>query len=211
MAERPSFGKRLAIGAALGAALGGTLYWAFERPMDVQAAEEVSAQDAAPVDDVLTGFDPAVLYWAPQIRIWSAEYGVQPQDVATLMQIESCGNPDAVSASGARGLFQVMPIHLVGSETSEDLLDPEFNAEKGLTYFAGLVAAANSDFQEAYADYNGGPNTPHENRSEETQRYMDWMKMRNPRKREAVLQAWYNAGGASLCGDAQEVLGLRLP
>ena len=56
-------------------------------------------------------FSPQIQHWAPQIVTWSAQYGLDPDIVATIMQIESCGDPQAVSNAGAQGLFQVSRTH----------------------------------------------------------------------------------------------------
>ena len=52
-------------------------------------------------------FAPGVRHWSTQIRKWAKEYDLPPNLVATVMQIESCGNPLAQSPDGAAGLFQV--------------------------------------------------------------------------------------------------------
>ena len=63
-----------------------------------------------------TLFTPEIQFWAASLKRWSSEHGVDVNLAATVMQIESCGNPDARSSSGAMGLFQVMPFHFLGNE-----------------------------------------------------------------------------------------------
>src|SRR3972149_6264675 len=58
-------------------------------------------------------FTPEVQHCADKIQGWSASAGIDPNLVATVMQIESCGDPQALSRSGAMGLFQVMPYHFI--------------------------------------------------------------------------------------------------
>src|ERR1051326_70323 len=58
----------------------------------------VSASTLSPV------FTPEVQHWATPIMNWAAPYKLDPNLVATVMQIESCGAPHAVSSSGAQGL-----------------------------------------------------------------------------------------------------------
>jgi hypothetical protein len=70
-------------------------------------------------------FSPQVLAWEPEILRWSSGFGLDPDLVATVMQIESCGDRNAVSRSGAQGLFQVMPFHF---SAGEDKRNPEVNA-----------------------------------------------------------------------------------
>ncbi|NIS82480.1 MAG: hypothetical protein GTO14_20255, partial [Anaerolineales bacterium] len=38
-------------------------------------------------------FTPEVLYWSADILTWAAEYELNPNLVATVIQIESCGHP----------------------------------------------------------------------------------------------------------------------
>lgn len=56
-------------------------------------------------------FTPEVDYWAAAISRWANASNLDPNLVAVVMQIESCGNPSARSSAGAMGLFQVMPFH----------------------------------------------------------------------------------------------------
>jgi soluble lytic murein transglycosylase-like protein len=52
-------------------------------------------------------FRPEVQYWSGAIQTWATSTGLDPNLVATVMQIESCGDPLARSRAGAMGLFQV--------------------------------------------------------------------------------------------------------
>src|SRR5450759_1540101 len=51
-------------------------------------------------------FTPEVQFWAGRIQSWASAAGLDPNLAATVMQIESCGDPLALSRSGAMGLFQ---------------------------------------------------------------------------------------------------------
>jgi soluble lytic murein transglycosylase-like protein len=149
-------------------------------------------------------FSPEVLRWENNIQRWSAGYGLDPNLVATVIQIESCGNPSAESPAGARGLFQVMPDHF---SKGEDSFDPETNARRGMEYLATALLRSGGDIGQALAGYNGGHgvigNIPAD-WSPETQRYVYWGtgiyeaakkgKNENPR-----LFEWLRAGGANLC------------
>ncbi len=170
----------------------------------------------------LAGFDRAVFYWRQKIVEWGQTYGVDPVDVATLMEIESCGNPTAVSPSGALGLFQVMPQwHLEPGETPTMLLDADFNAQKGLVYFHTLRDQS-GDLGQAYVGYNGGASAMglsyeewvvkfDKRKADELDRYRTWSGIRVEATAGAemnVQKAWYEAGGASLCVKAADALGL---
>lgn len=102
-------------------------------------------------------FSPEVRQWAPAITKWAEAYGLDPNAVATIMQIESCGDPRAVSSAGARGLFQVMPFHFTAGE---DPFDPETNARRGLAYFVERLQQTGADVGRAFAGYNGGQRGP---------------------------------------------------
>ena len=65
-------------------------------------------------------FTPEVQHWADKIVSWSAVFKLDPNLAATVMQIESCGAPGAVSGAGAQGLFQVMPFHFTAGEDTLD-------------------------------------------------------------------------------------------
>ena len=98
-------------------------------------------------------FTPEVSYWEDDIIRWAEQHDVDPNLVATIMQIESCGNPRALSGAGARGLFQVMPYHFVWGENA---YNPETNATRGLSYLLETLEAKNGNERLALAAYNGG-------------------------------------------------------
>jgi len=154
-------------------------------------------------------FDPAVRRWEPEILTWSATYQLDPNLVATIMQIESCGDPDAVSTSGAQGLFQVMPFHFAAGD---DMTDPQTNATRGLAYFADSLQRANGDVLLALAAYNGGQeliNVSSAYWPAETHDYTTWgvgvyTDVSNGLNPSPTLERWLAAGGASLCRQAAE-------
>jgi soluble lytic murein transglycosylase-like protein len=119
-------------------------------------------------------FTPEVQWWGPQILLWSAEYGLDPNLVATVMQIESCGDPKARSSAGASGLFQVMPFHFY---VVENPYDPDTNAKRGLGYLKRSLEAAGGNTTLALAGYNGGIGVISRSQAawaEETRRYIYW-------------------------------------
>jgi soluble lytic murein transglycosylase-like protein len=158
-------------------------------------------------------FTPEVQHWGKQIVGWAATYTLDPNLIATVMQIESCGNPQAVSGSEAQGLFQVMPFHF---EAGEAMLDPEINARRGLTYLAEGLARAGDKPGLALAGYNGGHSLIDKFWSEwpaETQRYYYWgsgiyADVKAGGSTSPTLDEWLAAGGASLCERAKAELGI---
>ena len=158
-------------------------------------------------------FRPEITYWADSISSWATGSNLDPNLVATVMQIESCGDPRAVSSAGAMGLFQVMPFHF---HTTDNPYNPNTNALRGLNYLARSLEAANGDARLAMAGYNGGISVIH--RAEwtwpaETKRYVQFGA---PIYQDAIsglevssaLNNWYLNYGVSLCNQAHQRLGL---
>jgi soluble lytic murein transglycosylase-like protein len=159
-------------------------------------------------------FTPEVQHWHTQILHWANLHGLDPNLVATVMQIESCGNPQAISRAGARGLFQVMPFHF---DVGEDTLDPDTNAARGMAYLAQALEKADDDVALALAAYNGGHgiiDKSWESWPAETQRYYRWgggiyADVSSGLIESSTLQEWLAAGGTSLCVQAAAQLGLQ--
>ncbi len=158
-------------------------------------------------------FTAEVRYWNHEILRWSEETGLDATLIATVMQIESCGDPTAVSPAGARGLFQVMLYHFAAGE---DPLDPETNARRGLAYLAGALAQAGGRVDLALAGYNGGHGVitwPMAAWPDETRRYVSWgvgilRDIELGPAAEGGLSAWLAAGGSRLCSRAAVALGI---
>jgi hypothetical protein len=158
-------------------------------------------------------FTPEVQHWAASIETWASAASVDPNLAATVMQIESCGDPLARSRSGAMGLFQVMPFHFYSSDNP---YNPDTNAARGLDYLRRSLETSFGDARLAFAGYNGGIGVISRGEfswAAETVRYVYWGSGiytdavsgagSSPR-----LEEWLNAGGASLCRQAHERLGL---
>jgi soluble lytic murein transglycosylase-like protein len=158
-------------------------------------------------------FTKEVQHWGNDIVRWANAAGVDPNLAATVMQIESCGDPRATSRSGATSLFQVMPFHF---EFGENPYDPETNAARGLNYLSRSLQAGGGNARLALAGYNGGIGVIA--RSEwawpsETKRYVlyggpIYEDARNGAASSASLTEWYQKYGAGLCRQAAQRLGL---
>ncbi len=149
-------------------------------------------------------FTAEVQYWAEQIMGWSATYQIDPNLIATVIQIESCGDPTVSSSAGAQGLFQVMPFHFAAGE---DMLDIATNARRGLAYLQGALELSNGDVGLALAGYNGGYGVMNGNWALETRRYSYWgsgiyAEAVSGATVSPTLQEWLAAGGSSLCARA---------
>jgi len=158
-------------------------------------------------------FRVEVLHWADSISRWAAAAGVDPNLAATVMQIESCGDPRATSSAGAMGLFQVMPFHFLALENP---YNPETNAARGLAYLAKSLAAGGGDARLALAGYNGGIGVISRAEwswSAQTKRYVQYgapiyQDARSGVSSSAALGEWYQNYGVSLCRQASQRLGL---
>jgi hypothetical protein len=171
-------------------------------------AESPVGPDAA-LSSLSTVFTPEVQYWAELIKAWAVVYQVDPNLIATLIQIESCGDPSVSSYAGAQGLFQVMPFHF---ESGEDMLDVQTNARRGMNYLVGGLERSDGHAGLALAGYNGGHGVIGRGWagwSAETRRYYYWGSRIYA---EAVagmtssptLQEWLTIGGQNLCAQANQ-------
>ena len=158
----------------------------------------------------LTAFTPEVQRWGVQIERWAEDYDLPVELVAIVMQIESCGDPTAVSSAGARGLFQVMPFHF---GAGEDWMDSEINASRGMEYLARSFRLSNGEIDLTLAGYNGGHSVIALHPSTwpaETQRYVYWgMGIWGDLASDTIpsptLNEWLIAGGEHLCRRAVDV------
>ena len=158
-------------------------------------------------------FTPEIQFWSASLNQWAARSNVDVNLAATVMQIESCGNPQARSSAGAMGLFQVMPFHFFGSD---DAYDPDTNALRGLDYLRRSLDSAGGDARLALAGYNGGIGVI--GRDElawpaETVRYVHWgygiyADAAQNAAKSATLDDWLTATGGSLCRRAAQQLGI---
>jgi soluble lytic murein transglycosylase-like protein len=159
-------------------------------------------------------FSPEVQYWAEKIQVWAAAVGLDPNLAATVMQIESCGDPGALSRAGAMGLFQVMPFHFA---SGDDPYDPDMNAMRGLDYLRKSLEQAHGDARLAMAGYNGGIGIIDLSEmvwAPETQRYVYWgsgiyAEASSGMGESMRLGEWMVTSGASLCRQAHGRLGIN--
>ncbi|MDQ7034697.1 MAG: lytic transglycosylase domain-containing protein [Anaerolineae bacterium] len=171
----------------------------FIKPRDVSIAPLFTAQ---------------VQYWQDDIVRWSTANDIDPNLMATIMQIESCGHPTVVSNAGARGLFQVMPFHF---DDGENMLDPDTNAQRSANFIRECTAFANGDVGLILGCYNGGPSVtqrPFHTWHRETQRYYVWglgiyYDAVDFDSDSQTLTDWLNAGGQNLCSRAATAQQLR--
>lgn len=157
-------------------------------------------------------FTPSVRYWEADIHRWAEAWELDPNLVATVMQIESCGNPDVASSAGAAGLFQVMPFHF---QAAENPYDPETNALRGMSYLSRSLESFGGDVKMALAGYNagiGGASRGEANWPAETVRYTTWgvgiyEDARAGNSESATLNEWLSRA-SGMCHAAVTQLGI---
>ena len=107
---------------------------------------------------------------------YSSDRQLDPKLVLAVIQVESSGDPGALSRKGAMGLMQLMP------ETARELgvadpYDPRQNVRGGCSYLRRMLDTFDGDLELALASYNAGPSAvrrfggipPYE----ETRRYVE--------------------------------------
>lgn len=181
-------------------------------------------------------FTPEIKYWEQDICRWSKEHSMDPDLIATIMQIESCGNPAAISATGVRGMFQVTGANLDG----ENPFDPNVSMAKGPgKVLKNELKAANGNITAAMAGYNGGAwarqwingdiststfisrlrshgsgywrtSAKANAKVNEVKWYAEWANIfyESKKNETATLQKWLDMGGSHLCTKASAQLNL---
>ena len=164
-------------------------------------------------DGISPIFTKQIQYWESDIVRWASASTLDPNLVAVVMQIESCGDPRALSRAGAMGLFQVMPFHF---HITDNPFNPDTNASRGLDYLARSLETAGGNTRLAMAGYNGGLGVISRGEwtwAAETQRYIRYAApiyedARSGATSSAALDEWYMNYGASLCRQASKRLGI---
>ncbi|HLF90570.1 MAG TPA: lytic transglycosylase domain-containing protein [Anaerolineales bacterium] len=157
-------------------------------------------------------FSPSVQYWEPKILQWAEQWQMDANLIATVMQIESCGNPDVVSIAGATGLFQVMPFHF---QASEDPFNPDTNALRGMAYLSRSLESFGGNVKMALAGYNAGINGASRGETlwpAETVRYTHWgvgiyEDAKAGRSESPTLNDWLSRA-KGMCNNAAQKVGV---
>jgi soluble lytic murein transglycosylase-like protein len=184
-------------------------------PVSAEIPDQAAViQTSGPLLTLSSVFTPEVQYWAGRIQVWAVAVGLDPNLAATVMQIESCGDPRARSSAGAIGLFQVMPYHFTASD---DPYAPDTNALRGLDYLRRSMETAHGDPRLALAGYNGGIGVIgwlESGWAAETQRYTYWgsgiyAEASSGARESLRLHEWLTASGETLCRQAHDRLGIN--
>jgi soluble lytic murein transglycosylase-like protein len=184
---------------------------ALNTPIPTYAAVASQTDRISSTGSISPIFTREVQYWADDILRWATDSSLDPNLVAVVMQIESCGNPYALSSAGATGLFQVMPYHF---HSGENPYNPGTNALRGLDYLSRSMATSRGNVRLALAGYNGGIGIIYRGEwtwSAQTLRYVYYgapiyEDARSGATSSAKLDEWYRKYGAGLCRKASQKL-----
>jgi hypothetical protein len=102
----------------------------------------------------------------------AARHNVDPKLVRTVIQMESSGDPNAVSDAGAQGAMQLMP----GTQKQYGVTDPfdsEQNINAGTMYLRDLQNQFGNDPASILAGYHAGPGAVGKPLGPKTQAYVD--------------------------------------
>jgi soluble lytic murein transglycosylase-like protein len=187
---------------------------ALNTPIVTSAAASSQTISNASTSQLSPIFTREVQYWADDILRWAGASSLDPNLVAVVMQIESCGDPFARSSAGAMGLFQVMPFHF---HTGENPFETNTNALRGTNYLARSMDTARGNVRLTLAGYNGGIGVISRGEwtwSAQTLRYVYYgapiyEDARSGATSSAKLDEWYRKYGAGLCRQASQRLGIE--
>ena len=186
---------------------------ALNTPIPTYAAVSSQTDRISSTGNISPIFTREVQYWSNDILRWANASSLDPNLVAVVMQIESCGNPFALSSAGATGLFQVMPYHF---HSGENPYNPGTNALRGLEYLARSLETSRGNVRLALAGYNGGIGIIARGEwtwSAQTLRYVYYgapiyEDAHSGATSSAKLDEWYRKYGAGLCRQASQKLGI---
>lgn len=98
---------------------------------------------------------PQASNYMPLYQSAGQQYGIPPSVLAGIAQVESSGNPQAVSPAGAQGLMQVMPSNDASLGISNPN-DPAQSVQGAAQLLAGYLKRANGNMTLALKMYHGG-------------------------------------------------------
>ena len=90
------------------------------------------------------------------IHAAAQKYAVDPKLVSAVAEVESGGDQNAVSPTGAVGVMQLMPDTAAGLGINP--YDMKSNVEGGAKYLREMLDTFDGDVKKAVAAYNAGPN-----------------------------------------------------
>lgn len=123
-------------------------------PQAVEAGGIGSVQAAPP--EAMTPPAPEKTGIDRLVDLAAERFGLDPALIRSVIQVESSGDPNAVSRAGAQGLMQLMPATATELGVT-DAFDPEQNVMGGAGYLKKLLDRYHGKLELALAAYNWGP------------------------------------------------------
>lgn len=122
--------------------------------------------------------------YSDSINRYATEYGLDPNEIASVIQTESSGNPNAYVAEpklndASYGLMQLLGItarNLGYTDDLSGLFDPDTNINYGSKLWAQLKQRFGDDPAALYSAYNSGSATAYQTNSQvssNVQRFLD--------------------------------------
>jgi len=135
-------------------------------PIEITERENrVSLYDSLPKFDISSAMPDATAAAIPMnseydhiISEAADRFGVKPSLIKAVIKHESGGNPQAVSAKGAKGLMQLLDSTATMLGVT-DPFNPAQNIMAGARYLSMLIRKFDGDLTRAIASYNAGPGT----------------------------------------------------
>lgn len=93
--------------------------------------------------------------YSRQVHSAGSRHNIDPRLIHAVIEVESSGDPNAVSPRGAKGLMQITP-DICKKYGVSNPFDIEQNINAGSAYLAHLLEALNGDLERALAAYNCG-------------------------------------------------------
>jgi len=118
-------------------------------------AEESAAKTPAPPPSWSAAQVAAPSRFDDLIGAASAQFGLDPRFLKSVMLFESGFDPKAVSRKGARGLMQLMP-QTAKQHGVRNVHDPKQNVLAGAKHLAYLLDLYGGDLEKTLAAYNAG-------------------------------------------------------
>jgi len=109
--------------------------------LSIYAYSEVLSSSKKPYDDIIVNV--------------AQEYRVPPELVHSIIKTESSYDAWAISAKGAMGLMQLMPLTATQYKVM-NVFDPKQNILGGVKYLVDLIKLYDGDTQHVLAAYNAG-------------------------------------------------------
>ncbi|AIE85501.1 lytic transglycosylase domain-containing protein [Fimbriimonas ginsengisoli] len=133
--------------------------------------------------DLRARAEAATRPFADAIKEHADEFAVDPALIVSVIAVESMGDPNAVSRSGAMGLMQLMPATCSDYGVMQPF-DPDQNIRGGASLLSRHSIRYNGDLRKVLAAYNAGPRHVADG---------SWQRIPETRRYVPAVLAYYSA------------------